>query len=243
MVFFLVFSPAGVFAASMAKKQITNKKTSILEFESKKDPFAPMFKEVAQHWDIPQEWTEAIAQAESRRHPWTLNIEGKGFYFETKDAALTAAQNALESGKSFDCGIMQVNSFWLKKYNIPLEAVFDPLANIYLGGFILKGEIKRHGFNSKAIGAYHSPNPDKARNYANIILGLLNEPSAEKIHITPTPPAPLHKEYDILAPMLVKSTATEAADKSDALKVALKPPIDKSMKVLTFDTLNIKGNI
>lgn len=131
--------------------------------------FAPMFSEVAEHWQIPENWTVAIAKAESNMKPWALNIDGESFFFKTKDEAMEAAQVALDAGRSFDCGLMQVNSFWLKKYDIPLEAIFDPLANIYMGGFILKGEIKRHGLNAKAIGAYHSPNPDRARAYANMV--------------------------------------------------------------------------
>lgn len=143
--------------------------------EQVQQDFQPMFSEVAEHWQIPTSWAVAIAKTESGLKPWALNIEGESFFFESKDEALEAAQVALDAGKSFDCGLMQVNSFWLKKYNIPLDAIFDPLANIYMGGFILKEEIKRHGLNARAIGAYHSPNEDRARAYANMVLSLLEQ--------------------------------------------------------------------
>lgn len=122
---------------------------------------------------IPCPLTMAIARVESGFHPWSLNIEGRSFRFGNKGEALAKARSALASGRSFDVGLMQVNSWWLKRYGIALEAALDPLANIYLGGWILKSEIDRHKNLRAAIGAYHSPNPDKARRYADVVLAAL----------------------------------------------------------------------
>ena len=121
-------------------------------------PMGPLFQEAAQFWGVPVAWTQAIADVESGHNPWALNIEGKGYQFASKDKALAMAKQADAEGRSFDSGIMQVNNFWLKKYGIPLEAAFDPQANIYLGSWILKQEIDRHGQTWEAVGAYHSPN-------------------------------------------------------------------------------------
>lgn len=123
--------------------------------------------------DIPCPLTMAIARVESNLHPWSLNIEGQSYRFKTKAEALTKARAALAAGRSFDVGLMQVNSWWLKRYGIALEAALDPLANIYLGGWILKSEIKRHKDLRSAVGAYHSPNPDKARRYADVVMTAL----------------------------------------------------------------------
>lgn len=133
----------------------------------------PYFTEAAQYWQVPQAWLEAIAEVESGGKPWSLDVAGRSFYFDNKKDALSTAQKALTDGKSFDAGLMQVNNFWLKKYNIDLETAFDPLANIYLGGFILRQEIERLGLKAEAIGAYHSPNPDKARVYADKVLAAI----------------------------------------------------------------------
>jgi len=96
------------------------------------------------------------------------------------------ARQAKAEGCSFDSGIMQVNNFWLKKYGIPLEAAFDPLANIYLGSWILKQEIGRHGQTWGAIGAYHSPNESKRRRYAEMVKGALGKRRAPKATVTGT---------------------------------------------------------
>lgn len=185
--------------------------------ETSKRDFAPMFAEVAEHWQIPKNWTIAIAKTESGLKPWALNIEGESYFFDTKEDAMEAAQAAYDAGRSFDCGLMQVNSFWLKKYDIPLEAIFDPLTNIYMGGFILREEIKRHGENAKAIGAYHSPNPDRARAYVNMVLSLLeNEPAIVVVEAPKVKPCPVFKST---APMLVASSRL-AIVKENGFKVS-----------------------
>lgn len=149
----------------------------------------PHFAEAAQHWQVPQAWLEAIAEVESGGRPWSLNAAGRSFYFDSREDALSAAQKALTGGKSFDAGLMQVNNFWLKKYSLDLETAFDPLANIYLGGFILRQEIDRLGLNAKAIGAYHSPDPDQARVYADKVLAALKNNDGK-----PVPAKPVEKK-------------------------------------------------
>jgi len=143
-------------------------------------PMDSMFQEAAQFWSVPVAWTRAIADVESGSNPWSLNIEGKGYRLPSKEKAVAMAKHAEAEGSSFDSGIMQVNNFWLKKYGIPLEAAFDPLANIYLGSWILKQEIDRHGQTWEAVGAYHSPNESKGRRYAEMVKGALSKGRAPK---------------------------------------------------------------
>ena len=138
-------------------------------------PLASMFEEAAHTWGVPAAWTQAIAHVESGLSPWVLNIEGKGYRFDSKDKALAKAKEAEAEGRSFDSGVMQVNNFWLKKYGIPLEAALDPLANIYLGSWILKQEIARHGESWNAVGAYHSSNEDRGRRYAEMVKDALGK--------------------------------------------------------------------
>jgi soluble lytic murein transglycosylase-like protein len=140
---------------------------------AEKLPLASMFEEAAHIWEVPAALTQAIARVESGLSPWALNIEGKGYHYDSKEKALAKAKEAEAEGRSFDSGIMQVNNFWLKKYGIPLEAALDPLANIYLGSWILKQEIDRHGESWGAVGAYHSPNKTRGRMYAEMVKDAL----------------------------------------------------------------------
>jgi soluble lytic murein transglycosylase-like protein len=136
---------------------------------------AAMFDKVCRDLEIPKPVVLSIAKLESGLDPWVLNIEGRSLRFASKAEALARARTAWAAGQSFDVGLMQVNRWWLARYNISLEAALDPLANIYLGGWILKQEIKRHKDLRPAVGAYHSPDPRRARWYADQVLKTLEQ--------------------------------------------------------------------
>ena len=132
-----------------------------------------LFAAAAREVDVPPTLTQAIARVESKDWPWALNIEGRSLFFDTKAEAVAAARRAEAAGRSFDVGAMQVNNWWLKRYGIPLEAAFDPAANILLGSWILKQEMEREGDTWKAVGRYHSPNAKRGERYANQVRRAL----------------------------------------------------------------------
>jgi soluble lytic murein transglycosylase-like protein len=149
----------------------------------------PLFLQAATAHDVPLEWTQAIARVESGGSPFALNIEGKGYFFQSKDEALAKAQQALAEGRSFDSGVMQVNSQWLRKYNIPLEAALDPAANVWLGSWILKQEIERHGRTWSAVAHYHSPDPARGQRYVELVRAAIERGPIKKKR-SPQAPAP-----------------------------------------------------
>ena len=134
---------------------------------------ASFFEAAAQEVDVPPELTRAIARVESGGTPYALNVEGRGYFFDSKEEALAAASEAQAAGKSFDSGVMQINNWWLKRYDIPLEAVFDPAANILLGSWILRQELDRHGDTWTAVARYHSPNTDRGNQYVALVRRAL----------------------------------------------------------------------
>lgn len=139
-----------------------------------------LFERPCAEMEVPEPLAKAIAMVESGMKPWAVNVEGESFGFETKGEALAKAQEALAEGRSFDVGLMQVNGWWLKKYRIPLEAALDPLANVYLGVWVLRQELDRHrGDVQAAVGAYHSPRPAKAGRYAAAVKDVLENGSDE----------------------------------------------------------------
>jgi len=141
--------------------------------ESDLPPVLELFDEPARELGISKPLALAIAGVESGLSPWVLNIEGQPFKFDSKEKALEKAGEAWAAGKSFDLGLMQVNSQWLRRFGISPEAALDPLANIYFGGWLLKQEIARHGDIRAAIGAYHSPTPARASRYADQVMAAL----------------------------------------------------------------------
>ena len=159
---------------------------------------------------VPESVARAIAVVESGLKPWVLNIEGRSFHFNSKKEALTKAEEARAAGRSFDVGLMQVNNWWLSKYDISLEAALDPVANVYFGVWILKEELLRHGNLRAAVGAYHSPTPTRAGRYADEVMAALNGN---------TPKKSASKTRQIKQKATVHSTANTETPKSSPIVI------------------------
>ena len=123
---------------------------------------------------VPLPVLRAIAIVESGRSasgrvrpwPWTVNVAGKGYWFESRALAATFAQARLDEGqRSFDVGCYQINYRWHGGAFPSVDAMFEPDANAsYAAGFLrqLHGEF---GDWSAAAGAYHSRTEERATAY------------------------------------------------------------------------------
>ena len=74
-------------------------------------------------YGVPKILALAIARQESGWHPWIINVAGKDVRPQSKAEAVRVARAALRAGKSFDVGLMQINSYWIRKHGWPLEQV------------------------------------------------------------------------------------------------------------------------
>jgi len=92
----------------------------------------------AKKFNVPKALAMAIARQESGMNPFAVNVAGRNMSQRSKAAALEVAEEAMRRGQSFDVGLMQVNSWWIKRYNIPLEMLLDPANNVYVGCWILR---------------------------------------------------------------------------------------------------------
>lgn len=135
---------------------------------------SPYFDYPCSKFGIPKQLAMAVARQESSMHPWIINIQGKDIIAPTPEAALKLAEEAESRKVSYDVGIMQINSYWIRKYKIPLPMLFRPKDNVYMGCWILKQEINRHGLTWKAVGRYHSPTDWRAAHYAWLVKRHLN---------------------------------------------------------------------
>ncbi|MDR2821032.1 MAG: lytic transglycosylase domain-containing protein [Desulfovibrio sp.] len=145
--------------------------------------FEAYFDESCALYQVPKYLALAIARQESGMHPWIINVSGKDVRPETWSDALRVASAALRAGRSFDVGIMQINVYWLKKYDIPLQLALNPRINIQIGVWILANELRRHGNNWKAIAYYHTPlhkNPERGRAYAASVVNLMKRIMEER---------------------------------------------------------------
>ena len=127
---------------------------------------------------IPKILVQAIIKQESSGHPWAVNIGGRSYHPQNKKEALALIRK--HNARSFDLGLMQVNSQWLRKFNLSPDLAIEPAVNVRLGIWILAQAILQHGFNWKAVGAYHSPSPHRQRLYAQKIARHLHKLKKEK---------------------------------------------------------------
>ncbi len=101
-----------------------------------------------------------------RPWPWTINLEGKGYWFDTRAEAETFARETLAAGaRSFDVGCFQINYRWHGEAFASVEQMFGPQENAaYAARFM--GELYAEGGTWEwAVGAYHSRTETLAERY------------------------------------------------------------------------------
>jgi soluble lytic murein transglycosylase-like protein len=124
--------------------------------------------------------TECIKQAGARYQIdplliWSIAKTESGF----KADAIGRNKN-----KSYDIGMMQINSGWLPtlaRHGITERHLYDPCTNIQVGTWILAQNVQKFGYNWKAVGAYNAVSENKRIAYARKVLSLAHK-TAERGH-------------------------------------------------------------
>jgi len=128
----------------------------------------------AQKTGVPVSVLQAISLTETGRNrngemrpwPWTVNMEGKGVWFDNEDDARAYVyKNYKRGARSFDVGCFQINYKWHGHEFASIEEMFEPNPNaLYAANFLLK-LYREKGDWSSAAGAYHSRTPKYADKY------------------------------------------------------------------------------
>lgn len=122
-------------------------------------------REAANETGVPLDVLMAITRTETGRTSggatrpwlWTVNIEGRGDWFDTKSDALTYVFNHFKAGaRSFDIGCFQINYRWHGAYFTSIEEMFDPLSNARYAASFLRALFDESGNWTVAAGAFHS---------------------------------------------------------------------------------------
>ena len=130
---------------------------------------------------IPTGLLQAIGRVESGRRdpatgqfapwPWTINAEGRGMYFPTREAAIAEVRQLQARGvRLIDVGCMQVNLHHHPNAFPGLEQAFDPLANARYAAQFLSELRATAGDWARAAGHYHSQTPERAEPYRGRVL-------------------------------------------------------------------------
>ncbi len=102
-----------------------------------------------------------------RPWPWTVNMEGKGHWFDTLDEARAFVfKNYKRGARSFDIGCFQVNYKWHGQAFRSIDEMFDPMANARYAARFLSALHEEKGNWEAAAGAYHSRTRKYADRYA-----------------------------------------------------------------------------
>ncbi|MDA9989394.1 transglycosylase SLT domain-containing protein [Paracoccaceae bacterium] len=116
---------------------------------------------------VPKKVLYKIARLESGRSfkgeyvswPWSLNNAGKGYFLDTKTAALNKLGNLIALGeKNVDVGCMQLNLRWHARHFDSLEDMISPIENVSYAAKFLQELYKETGTWEKAVKFYHSRN-------------------------------------------------------------------------------------
>ena len=137
-------------------------------------------------YNVPDRLMQAIGVVESGRSderggvtawPWTINVEGTGYVFESKQEAIDAvnAQRA-RGARSIDVGCMQVNLLHHGSAFGSLEQAFDPTANARYAAEFLQKLLAQTGSWPRAAAGYHSLTPDIGADYARKVLNVWARP-------------------------------------------------------------------
>ena len=136
---------------------------------------------------IPANLLPAISRVESgrldpatgrvRAWPWTINVEGVGHFFDSKEQAIAEVSALQAKGiRSIDVGCMQVNLMHHAQAFPTLDAAFEPATNAaYAARFLSSLHQKFNDWNL-ATAAYHSQDPVRGEEYQRLVLGRVMTP-------------------------------------------------------------------
>jgi hypothetical protein len=141
----------------------------------------PSIKYAERVYGIPSDLLIAIGHVESDRldsrrgiwdsWPWTVNVEGRGQFFDTKQQAVAAVRNLITQGiRSIDVGCMQVNLMYHPTAFADLDEAFDPRANTNFAARFLRDLFRQTGNWTDAAALYHSATPALGTPYQRRVL-------------------------------------------------------------------------
>ena len=157
---------------------------------------------VAMAHGVPPEALYSVSLSESscklprgvRPWPWTINVAGKGYRYETRLQAWQALQVFMKRHplKRIDVGIAQVNLGWNGHHFASTWDAFDPYTNLNAAAAILREcWARKPGSWLDAAGCYHHPaGGQPAARYRAIVRGHLAKISPASRISAPAAEAP-----------------------------------------------------
>lgn len=150
-------------------------------------------RRAAEKSGVPENVMMAVSLTETgRKHegnfqawPWTVNMEGKGLWFDDAQSAQAYVQHHFGAGaRSFDVGCFQINYRWHGRAFDSVADMFDPQRNADYAARFLSDLYRETGDWSKAAGAYHS----RTEKYAKIYRARFDRHLSRLVKTPPAAP-------------------------------------------------------
>lgn len=181
---------------------------------------------------LPRALLAAVALAESGRYspktrkarawPWTINAEGRAYYFKTKQEAIATTQRLLDGGmRSIDIGCMQVNLRYHPDAFATLEEAFDPMKNVAYGADFLIRLHEQTGSWPQAVANYHSQSASRGGRYFARVIRIWEN---ERIHVA---------KRTYAAALAVKIDVSGILKPAIGHNVDITPDIDATASIVT----------
>ncbi|GGE47320.1 lytic transglycosylase [Primorskyibacter flagellatus] len=150
----------------------------------------------AAEFAVPQDIMLAITRVETGRMsaagrvpwPWTINLGGRGFWLRDEEEAATMIRDIAAAGRhDLDIGCFQINLRWHGDQFRDPRDILDPGRNARYAARFLRNLFREFGDWSRAAGAYHSRDPERARIYRAklrqelIALSAMPKPPAKAV--------------------------------------------------------------
>ena len=122
----------------------------------------------------------AVAKTESNHGsgpwPWTVNVKGKGHYFESRSVAKKFLKKLPKSAKfRTDVGCMQLNWGYHGAAFDKLSKMLNPRLNVLYAAYFLRDLYRESGRWAKAVSQYHSRNWSRGGKYANRVARVIQD--------------------------------------------------------------------
>jgi len=206
---------------------------------------------------IPTHLLSAIASTESGRYneslkmklpwPWTINAEGKGYFFDSKAEAIAAVRKLQARGiQSIDVGCMQVNLMHHPQAFRSLNEAFEPQNNVAYASSFLRELYQENGSWKTAAAYYHSHTPARGTEYVSQVYEswykIIERLRAAKMQSPeyqvamnqePPPPPPKPK---LLPEQVGKKVADRVAPRMNLVELSKKEPANGGLIVVQPDT-------
>lgn len=106
-----------------------------------------IFQNISEKYNVPFVLLKAIALSENQEFNPNIKSSNKN--------------------KTYDYGLMQINSIWLKEFKLSENAILRPIHNIEASAKILRNIIDKEGYSWDTIGKYHSANKELKAKWVN----------------------------------------------------------------------------